>query len=77
VIGQSEAVDLILDLLATVKAGLARPRKPIASLLFIGPTGVGKTELARYLIEHSVPAGAAVRVALDEQKQVAVSQQES
>jgi ATP-dependent Clp protease ATP-binding subunit ClpA len=49
VIGQAEAVDLVVDLLATVKARLARPRKPIASLLFIGPTGVGKTEMAKAL----------------------------
>ncbi len=49
VIGQDEAVDLVVDLMATVKARLARPRKPIASLLFIGPTGVGKTEMAKAL----------------------------
>ena len=49
VIGQSEAVKLITDLIATVKAKLTRPRKPIASLLFIGPTGVGKTELTKSL----------------------------
>lgn len=51
VIGQGEAVDLVVDLLATVKAGLVRPRKPIASLLFIGPTGTGKTEMAKSLAE--------------------------
>lgn len=51
VIGQTEAVDLIVDLLATVKAGLTRPNRPIASLLFIGPTGVGKTEMAKALAE--------------------------
>ncbi len=51
VIGQSEAVALVADLIATVKAGLTRPRRPIASLLFIGPTGVGKTELAKALAE--------------------------
>ena len=49
VIGQEKAVDLIVDLLATVKAGLTRPRHPIASLLFAGPTGVGKTEMAKSL----------------------------
>ena len=49
VIGQQQAVTLIVDLLATVKAGLTRPRRPIASLLFAGPTGVGKTELAKSL----------------------------
>ncbi|HZS03912.1 MAG TPA: AAA family ATPase [Blastocatellia bacterium] len=51
VIGQAEAVDLVIDLLATVKAGLVRPRKPIASLLFIGPTGTGKSEMAKSLAE--------------------------
>ena len=51
VIGQNEAVKLVTDLIATVKAKLTRPRKPIASLLFIGPTGVGKTELTKSLAE--------------------------
>lgn len=51
VIGQRQPVELVVDLLATVKAGLARPGKPLASLLFIGPTGVGKTELAKTLAE--------------------------
>src|SRR5690349_11382303 len=49
VIGQSAAVRLVVELLATVKAGLTRPRRPIASLLFAGPTGVGKTEMAKSL----------------------------
>jgi ATP-dependent Clp protease ATP-binding subunit ClpA len=51
VIGQHEAVGLVTDLLATVKAALNRPRRPIASLLFVGPTGVGKTEMAKALAE--------------------------
>jgi ATP-dependent Clp protease ATP-binding subunit ClpC len=51
-IGQDGAVDLVTDLLATVKAMLTRPRRPIASLLFIGPTGVGKTEMAKALAEY-------------------------
>src|SRR6185436_19571465 len=51
VIGQPEAVNRALDLLATIKARLARPRKPLASFLFIGPTGVGKTEMAKELAE--------------------------
>jgi ATP-dependent Clp protease ATP-binding subunit ClpA len=51
VIGQEGAVNLVVDLLATVKAGLTRPNRPIASLLFIGPTGVGKTEMAKALAE--------------------------
>lgn len=49
VLGQTEAVKLTVDLIAIVKARLARPRKPVASLLFIGATGVGKTELAKTL----------------------------
>ncbi len=51
VIGQPEPVNLIVDLLATIKVALTRPRKPVASLLFIGPTGVGKTEMAKSLAE--------------------------
>jgi ATP-dependent Clp protease ATP-binding subunit ClpB len=51
VIGQGDAVDLVTDLLATVKAALNRPRRPIASLLFVGPTGVGKTEMAKALAD--------------------------
>jgi ATP-dependent Clp protease ATP-binding subunit ClpA len=50
-IGQSQAVEAVGDLLATVKTTLARPGKPIGSLLLIGPTGVGKTELAKLLAE--------------------------
>lgn len=51
VIGQNDAIKLIIDVIATVKAKLARPKKPIASLLFIGPTGVGKTETVKSLAE--------------------------
>jgi ATP-dependent Clp protease ATP-binding subunit ClpA len=51
VIGQPEAVELVANLIAATKAGLTRPRRPIASLLFIGPTGVGKTEMAKALAE--------------------------
>lgn len=52
VLGQDEAVDLTVDLLASVKANLSPPGRPIASLLFIGPTGVGKTEMARTLAHY-------------------------
>ena len=52
VIGQREAVTLVVNLLATLKAGLNREHKPLASFLFIGPTGVGKTELAKTLAEY-------------------------
>lgn len=47
VLGQPSVVDLVVDLLGVVKTGLARPGKPLASLLFIGPTGVGKTEMSK------------------------------
>ena len=49
--GQPAAVELIIDLLATIKAGLVRTGRPIASLLLAGPTGVGKTETAKALSE--------------------------
>ena len=52
VIGQKQAIDLLVDLIAAVKAGLTRPDRPIASLLFIGPTGVGKTEMAKAIAEY-------------------------
>ncbi len=49
VIGQSEPVDLVVNLIATLKSRMVRPGRPLASLLFIGPTGVGKTEMAKAL----------------------------
>jgi ATP-dependent Clp protease ATP-binding subunit ClpC len=51
VMGQPEAVSAVIDLVALVKAGLNDPNKPYGALLFIGPTGVGKTEMARSLAE--------------------------
>ncbi len=49
VYGQNDACSTVVDLLAAVKTNLSRGGKPIASLLFTGPTGVGKTELAKVL----------------------------
>jgi ATP-dependent Clp protease ATP-binding subunit ClpC len=49
VIGQDEAVDVVVDRIAMLKAGLTDPGRPIAVFLFAGPTGTGKTELAKTL----------------------------
>ncbi|MER6010787.1 ATP-dependent Clp protease ATP-binding subunit [Streptomyces bluensis] len=51
VIGQDEAVSAVSDAILRSRAGLASPDRPIGSFLFLGPTGVGKTELARALAE--------------------------
>ena len=51
VIGQSEPVHLVASAIRRSRAGLSDPNRPIGSFLFIGPTGVGKTELARALAE--------------------------
>jgi ATP-dependent Clp protease ATP-binding subunit ClpB len=49
VIGQDEAVDAVADAILRSRAGIADPNRPIGSFLFLGPTGVGKTELAKTL----------------------------
>lgn len=49
IIGQVDAVEAMVDLIAMVKAGLNDPAKPLGVYLFIGPTGVGKTQLAKTL----------------------------
>jgi ATP-dependent Clp protease ATP-binding subunit ClpB len=51
VVGQDEAVSAVANALRRSRAGLTDPQRPIASFLFLGPTGVGKTELARALAE--------------------------
>ncbi|HZC77412.1 MAG TPA: AAA family ATPase, partial [Ktedonobacterales bacterium] len=51
VIGQDEAVAAIAEAVRRAHAGLSDPRRPVGSFLFLGPTGVGKTELARTLAE--------------------------
>ncbi len=51
VIGQDDAVRLVSDAVRRAKSGLKDPRRPIGSFLFLGPTGVGKTELARALAQ--------------------------
>src|SRR5699024_130775 len=49
VVGQDEAVDLVADAVIRAIAGVKDPNRPIGSFLFLGPTGVGKTELAKAL----------------------------
>ncbi len=51
VVGQDEAVKLVADAIRRSRAGLADPNKPYGSFLFLGPTGVGKTELTKALAE--------------------------
>ncbi len=52
VVGQEEAIEAISDAIRRSKAGLQDPKKPIGSFLFLGTTGVGKTELAKALAEY-------------------------
>ena len=51
VIGQDDAVDLVSDAVLRARSGINDPKRPIGSFIFLGPTGVGKTELARTLAE--------------------------
>jgi ATP-dependent Clp protease ATP-binding subunit ClpC len=52
IVGQDEAIERVTRAIRRARAGLKNPRKPIASFIFLGPTGVGKTELARALAEY-------------------------
>jgi ATP-dependent Clp protease ATP-binding subunit ClpB len=52
VVGQDEAVTAVADAIQRSRAGLADPNRPIASFIFLGPTGVGKTELAKALAAY-------------------------
>ena len=49
VVGQDEAIEAVVDAVRRARAGLKDPQRPIGSFIFLGPTGVGKTELARAL----------------------------
>ncbi|MEO8027607.1 MAG: AAA family ATPase, partial [Bryobacteraceae bacterium] len=51
VVGQDEAVDAVAEAVMRARSGLKDPKRPIGSFIFLGPTGVGKTELARALAE--------------------------
>ena len=52
VTGQDAAVEAVAQAVLRTRAGLGRPNQPIGSFLFLGPTGVGKTELAKALAEE-------------------------
>jgi ATP-dependent Clp protease ATP-binding subunit ClpB len=52
VVGQNEAVDAVADAIVRARSGLSDPNRPIGSFIFLGPTGVGKTELARALASY-------------------------
>ena len=60
VIGQDEAVQLTVDAILRARAGIKDPRRPVGSFLFLGPTGVGKTELAKTLAETLFDSEAAL-----------------
>src|SRR5439155_4984897 len=51
VVGQDEAINAVSNAIRRARAGLQDPNRPLGSLMFLGPTGVGKTELARALAE--------------------------
>jgi ATP-dependent Clp protease ATP-binding subunit ClpB len=51
VVGQNEAVDAVADAVIRARSGIKDPRRPIGSFIFLGPTGVGKTELAKTLAQ--------------------------
>jgi ATP-dependent Clp protease ATP-binding subunit ClpB len=67
VVGQEEAVQAVSDALRRSRAGLSDPDRPIGTFLFLGPTGVGKTELARALAEFMFDSqDAMVRIDMSE-----------
>jgi len=67
VVGQDEAVSAVANAIRRSRAGLSDPNRPIGSFLFLGPTGVGKTELARALAEFLFDdARAMVRIDMSE-----------
>jgi ATP-dependent Clp protease ATP-binding subunit ClpB len=67
VIGQDEAIEAVSNALRRSRAGLSDPNRPIGSFLFLGPTGVGKTELAKALAEFMFDSeGAIVRLDMSE-----------
>jgi ATP-dependent Clp protease ATP-binding subunit ClpC len=70
IIGQTAACRMAAEVIATFKAGMNDPRRPLATLLFCGPTGVGKTELAKtmstYLFGHGKKSDRLIRLDMSE-----------
>lgn len=67
VVGQNEAVSVVAEAIQRSRAGLADPNRPIASFIFLGPTGVGKTELAKALASNMFDSeDAIVRIDMSE-----------
>lgn len=67
VVGQKEAIEAVSDAIRRARSGLRDPRRPIGSFIFVGPTGVGKTELAKSLAEYMFGSeDAIVRVDMSE-----------
>merc|ERR1711982_149234 len=67
VVGQNEAIEVVTEAIQRSRAGLNDPSKPIASLIFLGPTGVGKTELCKALSEFMFDSeDALVRIDMSE-----------
>jgi ATP-dependent Clp protease ATP-binding subunit ClpB len=67
VVGQEEAVRAVSDAVRRARAGLSDPRRPVGTFLFLGPTGVGKTELSKALAEFLFDdEGAVVRIDMSE-----------
>jgi ATP-dependent Clp protease ATP-binding subunit ClpB len=60
VVGQDEAVQLVTEAILRARSGIKDPRRPVGSFLFLGPTGVGKTELAKALAETLFDTEAAI-----------------
>lgn len=66
VVGQDEAIEVITQAIQRSRAGLNDPSKPIASLMFLGPTGVGKTELCKALNEFMFDTDEMIRIDMSE-----------
>ena len=67
VIGQQQAIEAVSDAIRRARSGLRDPRRPIGSFIFVGPTGVGKTELAKALRNYMFGSeDAIVRVDMSE-----------